>query len=145
MKNIKRSIQSAVVLTLLAGVNVVAPSVTHAARPVVETDHGAFVRIVGNPMDGTIKWQYGWADHTIASDAAGYWIGVYDVTHSHYVWATDTGVVSLPSVYRHNAHPTADLPDGDYKVVFFVRQTYDEPVTNLAELEVPFTVHHMID
>lgn len=145
MKNIKKTIQSAVALTVLAGVNVVAPSVTHAARPIVETDHGAFVRIVGNPLDGTIKFQYGWADDTDASDAAGYWIGVYDVTHSHYVWNTDTGPVNLPSALKRNAHPTADLPNGDYKVVFFVRDTYDEPVTNISEIELPFTVHQMID
>ena len=143
MRKMKRSMQSAVAAAVLAGVSLSAPSVTHAAMPVVETDHGAFVRIVGNPLDGTIKFQYGWGDDTDASDAAGYWIGVYDVTHSHYVWSSDTGPIDLPSALSHNARPTADLSNGNYKVVFFVRGAYGDPTTNIAEIELPFTVNYI--
>ena len=64
---------------------------------------------------------------------------VLTVTHSHYVWSTDTGAVDLPESFFRNARPTADLSNGDYKVVFFVRGTY-EPATNLSEIELPFTV-----
>ena len=40
-----------------------------------------------------------------------------------------------------NAKPTTNLPNGEYKVVFFVRATYEEPVTNIAEMELFFTVN----
>jgi hypothetical protein len=56
------------------------------------------------------------------------------------VWNSDTGPIDLPSQLKRNAHPTSELPDGDYKIVFFVRRTYTQPVTNLAEIEVPFSV-----
>lgn len=115
------------------------PMLASAATPVVAQDDGAFVRLVGNPADGTAKFQFGWAESTPASDAAGYWIGLYDVTNSHYVWVIETGPTPLPDAFSKNARPTPDLPDGDYKVVFFVRAGYD-PATNLAEIELPFTV-----
>lgn len=142
MKNFKRSLRSIVAVAIVAGTSAVGPAMTHAATPVVETDHGAFVRIVGNPGDGTIKFQYGWQSSTSASDAAGYWIGVYDVTHSTYVWSSDTGPIDLPDYLNRNAHPTPDLANGDYKVVFFVRETYSGPVSNLAEIELPFEVNN---
>jgi hypothetical protein len=37
-------------------------------------------------------------------------------------------------------HSTAELPVGEYKVNFFVRDSYDEPVTNVAEIELEFSV-----
>ena len=40
-----------------------------------------------------------------------------------------------------NARPMADLADGEYKVVLFLRASY-EPEVNIAEIEVPFTVVH---
>jgi hypothetical protein len=120
--------------------SVVGPATVSAAPPVVVQDNGAYVRLVGNPAEGTAKFQFGWAAGTPASAAAGYWIGIYDVTNSHYVWATDTGPVPLPSALLENAKPTTKLANGDYKVVLFVRATYDDPVTNISAIEVPFTV-----
>lgn len=119
------------------------PMLASAATPVVAQDDGAFVRLVGNPTDGTAKFQFGWTASTPASDAAGYWIGLYDVTNSQYVWVIETGPVPLPDAFFKNARPTPDLPDGEYKVVFFVRAGYD-PATNLAEIELPFTVDRSI-
>jgi len=113
--------------------------VSQAAPPSVVQDDGAFVRMLGNPADGTAKFQFGWSASTPASDAAGYWIGIYDVTNSHYVWWMDTGPVDLPSALTRNAKPTPDLPNGEYKVVFFVRAGY-EPTTNISEIELFFTV-----
>lgn len=137
-KRIRRIICTAGVLsTVVAGV--AGPSPAGAATPSVTRDDGAWVRLVGNPADGTVKFQFGWSAGTPASGAAGYWIGVYDVTNSHYEWSSDTGPVDLPEEYSRNARPTADLPNGNYKVVYFVRGTYG-PETNLAEIEVPFTV-----
>jgi hypothetical protein len=121
--------------------SVVGAPLISAAPPVIVQDDGAYVRLVGNSAEGTAKFQFGWAASTPASAAAGYWIGLYDVTNSHYVWATDTGPTTLPAEFMQNAKPTTQLPNGDYKVVFFVRATYEDPVTNIAEMELPFTVN----
>lgn len=141
MRRITRSAVIAAATTAVAATGMmIAPTITNAARPVVAQDDGAYVRMVGNPSDGTVKFQFGWAADTTASDAAGYWIGVYDVTNSHYEWSFDTGLIDAPEEYFGNALPTAELPAGDYKIVYFVRGTYG-PETNLAEIELPFTVH----
>lgn len=115
------------------------PAKTYAAQPTLARDDGAFVRLLGNPADGTAKFQFGWESGTPASGAVGYWIGVYDVTNSHYEWSFDTGPTDLPEEFFRNARPTAYLPNGEYKVNFFVRGTYG-PATNLAEIEFHFTV-----
>lgn len=136
----RKLMSAAIAATAAAGLLVVAnPMVSQAAPPTVVQDDGAFVRMLGNPADGTAKFQFGWSDSTPASDAAGYWIGVYDVTNSHYVWWMDTGPVDLPSALTRNAKPTPELPNGEYKVVFFVRAGY-EPTTNISEIELFFTV-----
>lgn len=139
MRRITRSSVVAAAAAVAAASVTLSPTITSAARPVVAQDDGAYVRLVGNPTDGTVKFQFGWSADTVASDAAGYWIGVYDVTNSHYEWAFDTGPTDLPEEFFRNAPPTADLPNGNYKVVYFVRGTY-EPTTNLSEIELPFTV-----
>lgn len=143
MKNKKRTLRRAGVAMAILGAIIFGSSVAQAMPPSVTTDDGAFVRMLGNPSEGTVKFQFGWAESTVASDAAGYWIGVYDVTNSRYIWNSDTGPIDLPSRLSRNAHPTSELPDGDYKVVFFVRETYAGTVTNLAEIEVPFVVDAM--
>ena len=136
----RKLMSAAIAATAAAGLLVVAnPMVSQATPPTVVQDDGAFVRMLGNPADGTAKFQFGWSASTPASDAAGYWIGVYDVTNSHYVWWMDTGPVDLPSALTRNAKPTPELPNGEYKVVFFVRAGY-EPTTNISEIELFFTV-----
>ena len=144
MKRFRDSRRAAIATAIVLGVSSAGVQATHAAQPQVTTDDGAFVRILGNPADDTIKFQYGWSKNTPSSDAAGYWVGVYDVTRSHYVWSGDTGAVDLPDQLSRNASPTADLPNGEYKVVFFVRETYTEPVSNIAEIEAPFVVNHLM-
>lgn len=113
--------------------------VTSAAPPRVVDDEGAYVRLVGNPADGTAKFQYGWDDDTAASEAVGYWIGLYDVTNSHYEWVIAYEDVELPEEFFRNAKPTEYLPNGQYKVVFFVRGSYG-PTTNISEIELYFDV-----
>lgn len=139
MKKNKRRLRIATAATVFTSVGVAVTVIADAAVPTVMQDDGAFVRLLGNPVDGNAKFQFGWSASTPASTAVGYWVGVYDVTHSHYEWSIDTGPVGLSDSYFRNARPTAELPNGDYKVVFFVRGTY-EPATNLAEIEFPFTV-----
>ena len=137
---------------LIAG----ASSMASAAPPVVVEDAGAYVRLVGNPSDGTAKFQFGWEEDTSSSDPAGFWIGLYDVTNSHYEWSYDTEwtdddewlYVNRPAELGDslflNARPTSDLEDGDYKVVMFVRDSY-EPTVNIASIEVHFTVDASMD
>lgn len=138
MRILRASLVAAAAMLVVGGLGTAS-----AAAPTVARDDGAYVRIVGNPADGTVKFQYGWTASTTASAAAGYWLGVYDVTNSHYVWSFDTGEMDMPAALFMNARPTSELPNGEYKVVFFVRATYVEPVTNLAEIELPFTVSHL--
>lgn len=140
MKNARRSLKRFGAAAVLAGLSLASPVMTQAATPTVETDHGAYVRLVGNPADGTAKFQFGWGASTDASAAAGYWIGVYDVTNSHYEWSFDTGATDLPDQLMRNAKPTTGLPNGEYKVVYFVREAYGSPATNIAEIELPFSV-----
>ncbi len=137
MKRILKSVLAATAATSMLIVG--SSTITSAAPPAVTQDNGAFVRLLGNPADGTAKFQFGWGSNTIASDAAGYWIGVYDVTRSHYVWRIETGPTELPDAMTLNAKPTSELPNGEYKVVFFVREAY-EPTTNLSAIEAFFTV-----
>lgn len=139
MKKNKRRLRIAAAAAALAAVGAAVPTITSAAPPEVMQDDGAFVRLLGNPADGTAKFQFGWSALTPASNAAGYWVGLYDVTNSHYEWSYDTGPIDLPDAYFRNAKPTAELPNGSYKVVFFVRGAYG-PATNLSEIEFPFTV-----
>lgn len=139
MNRAKRTVVGAVTALVMLGA--VGASETSAAPPVIEVADGAYVRLVGNPADGTAKFQFGWTADTPASDAAGYWVGVYDVTRSHYVWSYDTGATDLPENYFRSAKPTVELTNGDYKVVLFVRETYGPPeVTNIAEIELEFSV-----
>ena len=153
MKNIKHTLRRTVAVAIIAGVGLASPAVTNAAPPliqkdrgfvVIEKDQGAFVRITGDTSYGTIKFQYGWSANTPASaDAVGYWVGVYDITNSHYEWviATDgAGAMEFPDAYFKNALPTSGLANGEYKVNFFVRNAYGEPATNVAEIELPFSV-----
>ena len=143
---IRHTLRGAVAAAIVAGATIAGQAATHAAVPSVTEDEGAYVRLLGNPADGTVKFQFGWSASTPASDAAGYWVGLYDVTNSHYVWTNeDTGPVDLPESFSKNAKPTPDLPDGDYKVVFFVRGAYTPDVTNIAEIEMPFVVDASMD
>ena len=144
MRRMKSTLRKAAIVSAVMLPVAVGSMEAMAAPPYVVEDEGAYVRMLGNPADGTAKFQFGWEEDTPASDAAGYWVGVYDVTNSTYVWNMDTGPIPLPDEIRKNALPTSELSDGDYKVVLFVRDSY-EPTTNIAEIEVPFTVMASMD
>jgi hypothetical protein len=151
MKNITHTFRRATAVVAVASVGLVSPAVATAAPPIEKvnstalgTDDGAFVRIVGDPSYGTVKFQFGWSAGTDASmEAVGYWVGVYDITRSTYVWVMatdDKGAMDLPEQFFRNARPTVELPIGEYKVNFFVRDSYGDPVTNVAEIELEFSV-----
>ena len=148
--NYKRTIMSgaAILASTLGASTVVGPGAS-AMPPRLPDSNGAFVRILGDPSDGTIKFQYGWYEDSPASDAVGYWIGLYDITNSRYVWSPNEEnpepmFDGMDELFM-NARPTTNLPNGEYKVVFFVRGSYDEPVTNIAEIETEFTVDRLDD
>ena len=142
-----------VAIAIVAGATMASPAITNAAPPLiqkdrgfvtVEVENGAFVRITGDTSYVTIKFQYGWSSETDAAEfAAGYWVGVYDVTRSKYVWSSDTGPIETPDQLFRNAIPTYGLLNGEYKVVFFVRSSYEtNPYTNVAEID---GVHFFVD
>lgn len=159
MKNIKHTLRRTIAVAIIAGVGLVSPTVTHAAPPAgttiigsyaTGTENGAYVRILGDPGDGTLRFQYGWSKGTDASSLAkGYTFGLYDITNSTYILkeyfpkaGEDIYVNQLSQLFK-NGPTLPKLPNGDYKVNFFVRKTYTPSVTNVAAIEVPFTVNYM--
>jgi hypothetical protein len=122
------------VLTMVIGFSTTAA----ADQPTFASDKGAYVRLLGTPENGTVKFQYGWEKDTPASAAVGYWVGVYDVTNSHYEWSFDTGpfAAPVPELFL-NAHPTPKLDPGVYKINFFVRASYS-PDTNIVDMDGAF-------
>jgi hypothetical protein len=159
MKNIKHTLRRTVAVAIIAGVGLASPAVTNAAPPAgtaiigsyaLGTENGAYVRIIGDPSDGTLRFQFGWSKGTLAStQAVGYTFGLYDVTNSTYVLydyfpidGEDIYVSQLPQLFR-NGPTLPKLQNGMYKVNFFVRKTYTPSVTNVAAIEVPFTVDYM--
>ena len=166
MRKITHTLRRSIAVAIVAGVGLASPAVTNAAPStvqrerasvVVRTNNGAFVRVTGDNTNGTVKFQYGWSSGSDVSDhGIGYWLGIYDVTNSRYVWPVapmkiDTGDIGpLPDQLFQNVAPIA-LPNSVYKVVFFVRDEYDDPSTeyfdethNIAEIDgVPFTINYM--
>jgi hypothetical protein len=151
---VKKTLMVVSALVMVLALVIGFASTALAAEPIVTSSNGAFVRLVGNPAEGTVKFQYGWDKDTPASAAAGYWVGVYDDSGAtpfpptcdvppcpvHYVWAFDTGpfAAPVPELFL-NAHPTPKLPPGEYHIDFFVRSTYS-PADNIVTITVPFTV-----
>ena len=111
-------------------------------------DHGAYVTLGKPPTEG-VDFTFGWnTSAQFSAPAAGYWLGIYDDTNLHYVWASDNilpqlaspnpGQVAWESVRMRYADSTT-LPPGNYTINFFVRSTYS-PATNVAVVQLPFTV-----
>jgi hypothetical protein len=113
------------------------------------TDNGAYV-VLGKPPQATgqLDFKYGWNNTSqFYAPATAFWIGLYDVTNSHYVWVNELplpkfdssvpGTLSTQSVEFRYSDPHANLPPGDYCINFFVRET---PSTNVAVVQLFFTV-----
>ncbi len=147
----KMSRNVALLSLVLALSTVVAPRAALAAPPTSSAvDNGAFVTIGKPPSTSGVEFTFGWNNsNQFAAPAVGYWIGVYDVTNSQYVWASDNLLpqLSYPNPgqfdWRSITLRYADamnLPPGDYSINFFVRSSYAYPVTNVAVIELKFTV-----
>ena len=114
------------------------------------TDNGAFVVLGGPPVNGEIAFSYGWNNtNQFAAAPVGYWLGIYDVTNSHYVWASENllplspeggpGTLNWRSL-KIQYSDLANLAPGDYSINFFVRSSYSDPVTNVAVVELHFSI-----
>jgi hypothetical protein len=109
---------------------------------VVQPAGGAYV-IVTNLVPGDLDFKYGWHNaNQFASAAVGYWIGVYDITASHYVWCSENPFTELnPKKLELKSLDTSTLVSGhEYAINFFVRCNYAEVLyENVTEVQVYFT------
>ena len=123
-------------------------SLNAVAAPAVGTvvQDGAFVQLGQPQVNGEVTFTYGWNNSKqLPAAPAGFWIGLYDVTNSHYIWAGDyqfpvpaVGGLDWTSL-RSTYSGQLNLPAGDYKVNFFVRSSYG-PAINSVVIELPFTI-----
>jgi hypothetical protein len=135
-------------LTLVIGLSSIA-SAKKPPRPIIPPpvyNNGAYVRITEFPVSGGIEFDYGWDDSDkFASPAVSYWIGLYDMTHAHYVWAGENyltapagspGTIVWDSL-RLNYADTIPLSSGQYAIVFFVRGASENVASIAAEFIIP--------
>jgi hypothetical protein len=142
-------------LTLVIGPFSTASAASTPAQTIFQVqrivqNHGAYVMLRGIPVSGAIKFDYGWTElNQFASPAVGYFLGLYNVTQSHYEWSFDqqftmpvpNGTIGWKSLDLSFAD-TSTLSPGDYKIVFFVRGSYGPPVTNVASIDgLRFCIH----
>lgn len=118
--------------------------------PVAINDNGAYVVLGKPPGSGPLDFRYGWRTSGLfEAPPVGYWLGLYDKTNSHYVWASDNplplpvptpdGASSLESADFRFLDETANLSPGVYLINFFVRYQY-EPADNVAVISLEFKV-----
>jgi hypothetical protein len=102
--------------------------------------------IVTNVENGLLEFNYGWNNvNKFEFEPLGYFVGVYNVSKSHYVW-TDGLVFTEPaSKLMKLSQATEIIPGDDYVINFFIRDHYADPndifdeTTNGAILQVVFT------
>lgn len=79
-------------------------------------------------LDGEgLNFKYGWNNaKQFESPALGYWIGVYDVTVSGYVWSSENEFYEPnPKMIKLYSAGTELVSGHEYKINFFVRDEYD--------------------
>lgn len=89
-----------------------------------------------------LDFLYGWKNSTtFTSPPVGYWIGVYDVTDSTYVWAGDHELSGpAPRVLLLRSINESSLISGhQYYINFFIRDSYGPPATNVVVLTLSLT------
>jgi len=110
---------------------------------VIQPAGGAYV-IVTKLAPDVLDFKYGWNNsEQFESPALGYWIGVYDVTASHYVWAEENVFDSdeqNPKMLKLKSLDETTLISGhEYVINFFVRDNYSGSVTNVTIVQVYYT------
>lgn len=107
---------------------------------IVYPSGGPYV-IVTSLENSLVEFNYGWNNvDKLGFVPLGYFIGVYNVTESHYVWGEDV-VFTEPASKLMKLNYAVELTPGDeYVINFFVRDYYGDPTTNGAILQVYFTM-----
>lgn len=143
-KRLRATLAAATCLAVLAG-GPASALPTPPAMPPAVTDNGAYVVLGKNPGTGPIEFKFGWNTiNQFYAPPSGYWIGIYDVTRSHYVWADETQFRQLPvgtqvteKLELQYKDPVGGLAPGEYCINFFVREN---PSANVAVVQLFFTV-----
>ena len=151
----KRKLRLVAILVAFLGILAVSLKPLEAAPPAppptaAAYDRGAYVVLGAPPGANGLSFKYGWRNTSqMAAPVAGYWLGLYDITNSYYVWWSENplpppavpGDVTIASADFAYADPFASLAPGEYYVNFFVRSDYgSSPYTNAAEISLPFSV-----
>lgn len=146
-----RWLRTVLVVAACLGVFVGVVGVSDAAPPTqAGVDNGADVILGAPPSSGNVSFRYGWKSLAqFPSPPVGDWLGIDDITTSHYVWSSenplpplggnapaDSIMTSVDFLYSDAVTP---LPPGNYDVNFFVRSSY-APATNAAVISLEFTV-----
>ena len=100
---------------------------------IIQPAGGAYV-IVTKLAPGDLEFCFGWNHADVfATEAFGYWVGVYDITNSHYMWVIEESLAEPnPKMLKLDAPETMDLVAGnEYKIVLLVRGAG----MNVAEIE----------
>lgn len=107
---------------------------------IVQARGGAYVIVTELTADN-LSFNYGWNNvDAFESEPVGYWIGVYDRTALHYVWATDNPLTPTPKLLKLRSLDETTMVSGhNYEIHFYVRDSYGPPATNVTLLEVFFT------
>lgn len=106
----------------------------------VQPSGGAYI-IVTNLEPGDLDFNYGWNNSKqFERPALGYWIGVYDVTDSHYEWVeAEQFSAPNPKMFKMQSRDTSTLEYGhEYTINFFIRDNYVDPVTNVVVMQLNF-------
>lgn len=139
----KRSVYLLLVFTLL--LSLVAPTfavpgeLNGDSLAIVNPSGGAYV-IVTNLESGDLDFNYGWNNaKQFENPALGYWVGVYDITESHYLWViAEEFADPNPKMFKMQSFDTVLIPGHEYFINFFIRDCYSPEVTNVEEISLYF-------
>ncbi len=92
---------------------------------IVQPGGGAYVIVTELTADN-LSFNYGWNNaKAFESAPVGYWIGVYDITDSHYVWVSEFPLSPTPKLLKLASLDETDMISGhDYAINFFVRGSF---------------------
>ncbi|MDF1617563.1 hypothetical protein [Petrocella sp. FN5] len=111
---------------------------------IVNPAGGPYV-IVTNVENSLLEFNYGWNNaDKLEFEPLGYYVGVYNLTKSHYEWVDEVVFTEAASKIMKLSQSTALIPGDEYVINFFVRDHYADPndiydeTTNGAILQVYF-------
>lgn len=139
----KRALYLLLVCTLLLSLvapTFAEPGIQNGDSLVMVYPSGGPYIIVTNLEPGDLDFNYGWNNaKQFENPALGYWIGVYDITESHYLWVVEEQFSDPnPKMLKMQSFDTELIPGHEYYINFFIRDSYSPDVTNVAELIMYF-------